>query len=142
MFKKQKQKNNSSKIGLAVVVSVVIVFFLIIGFGREYLSNLQVEREIQELEDERAALQDEKLSTLQLIDDLSSEYYLEKQARTKQGLARSGEKLLIVKDDDTNILIGAIGVEEDLFSLESISNPIKWYYYFFDTEKFNELKEL
>lgn len=141
MSKLLKQKNRSSKIGLAVLINVVIVFFLIIGFGREYLASLQVEREISQLEDQYSTLQEEKLSTLKLIEQLSSEYYLEKQARTKHGLAKDGEKLIIVKNDNSNAFSDTTVAGEEDF-IFSAPNPLKWYYYFFDMDRFSELVEL
>ncbi len=139
----KKGKKIGSKIGVVVLVNVVILFFLIIGFGREYVSNLQIEREIQNLEEERELLEQEQLSTLQLIEQLSSEYYLEKEARSKHGLGRDGETLIIVQNDD-GVNNNQLGVIDDLeeISLEGISNPFRWYYFFFDKEQFVMFKQL
>lgn len=139
----KRKSKTGAKIGIAVIVNLVILFFLVIGFGREYVSNLQIEREIQNLEEERELLEQDKLSTLQLIDQLSSEYYLEKEARSKHGLGRDGETLIIVQHEDS-MLNNQVGAVENLsdISLEEIGNPLRWYYYFFDKDHFALLQDL
>jgi cell division protein FtsB len=125
------------KIGLFVVVSVVILFFLIIAFGREYIGNLQVEHEIAMLEQERERLEAQQLDALNLIDELSSEYYLEKEGRTKHGLAKDGETLVVVTQDEEQEADVEF-LEEDSFA--QMKNPQRWYIYFFDKVQFESLK--
>lgn len=139
MSQNKKTFKTPGKIGLFMVVNVVILFFLIVGFGREYVGNLQIEREIARLEAERAELEAEQLETIELIDDLSSEYALERQARTKFGLGESGETLIVVQDpeidDETSSSAG------DEYLTES-TNLMRWYYYFFDQATFDKIKAL
>jgi len=129
------------RVGLFLVVNVVILFFLMVGFGREYVSNMQIEREIMQLEAERERLETEKLETLGLIEELSSEYYLERQARTKHGLGEPGETLVVIQDEaeDEAAIAAAAAADE---ALAQTSNPQRWYYYFFDKEMFAKLKSL
>ncbi|MBU1126056.1 septum formation initiator family protein [Patescibacteria group bacterium] len=138
MSTKQNQKR-ASKIGFIVLANVVILFFLIIGFGREYVSNIQIEREIRERDTERITLLDEQAETLRLIEQLSSEYYLEKEARLKHGLGRDGETVIIVQDGETS----GYGLDQlstdDGDQIEVIENPTKWFYYFFDKSAFSAL---
>ena len=143
MIKKQKQNKTARKIGFAMIANVIIIFIFVFGFGREYLSNMQVEREIKELEAEYAELQEERLSTLNLINELSSEYYLETQARTKHGLVKDGEEVIIIKDsDEISELAYENGGLLDSIAPEGIGNPLRWYFYFFVKVKFEELASL
>lgn len=126
------------KIGLFMLVNVVVLFFLLIAFGREYVGNAQIDREIRALEEEKARLEDEQLGTLDLIQELSSEQYLEKEARIKHNLAEEGETLVVIQDDEP---VGAI--DETIFEeKEIIPNPKAWYFYFFDSARFKETKTL
>ncbi|MFH1712207.1 MAG: septum formation initiator family protein [Patescibacteria group bacterium] len=129
------------RIGLFFVVNVVILFFLVVGFGREYVSNMQIEREIMQLETERGRLETEKLETLGLIEELSSEYYLEREARTKHGLAESGETLIVIQDG-SNDEASEIAAAQENEALAKTENPLRWYYYFFDKEMFQKIKSL
>lgn len=138
MTKKKKLIKSPGKIGLFMVVNVVILFFLIIAFGREYVGNLQIEREIAELEAQREQLESQQLDTLGLIDELSSEYALEREARTKFGMGEVGETLIVVQDEP----VGEIDTEDPNANVLPVGNPLRWYYYFFDKSSFEQLRSL
>lgn len=134
-----KKKN---KIKWFILINFVILFFLVIAFGKEYVGNIQVEREIAQLQDERSRLESDQLDTLNLISDLSSEYYLEQEGRTKQGLGREGETLVIIQGEPDSS-----GNGDDLetlgsYSLDSLGNPARWFFYFFANDTFEKLKNL
>lgn len=122
-----------------MLVNVVVLFFLIVAFGREYVGNIQVEREIQALETEKTRLEQQKLNTLNLIEELSSEEYLERQARTKHGLAEEGETLIVIQDEKS-----VTELDESLFAeeTEDVPNPRRWFFYFFDKEAYGKLDTL
>lgn len=122
---------------LILLVNAALLFFLALAFGREYVGNLQIRREIAELERQQQTLQGENLAAIDLIDQLSSEYYLERQAREKQGLARPGETLIIVKEDLAQPR-GTSAVEN--MEAPQVSNPQAWFYYFFVKERYQELQ--
>ena len=126
------QQKKSRKVKLFLALNVVVLFFLMIAFGREYIGNLQIRHEIQELEEQRAKLEDEQLNTLALISQLSSEYYLETEARTKHGLGKDGETLIVVQDGATRT--GDVLGESDE-RLDFVPNYQRWFYYFFDKER-------
>lgn len=76
----------------------------------------------------------EQLETMALIQELSSEYFLEQEARVKQGLGRDGETVVVIQEEE---------VEEEYQIQEmegSVSNVRGWFYYFFSNDKFQELK--
>lgn len=126
-----------AKLGTLFVVNVVVLTFLVLGFGREYLRNLEIERNIAFLEQENAHLEGEKLESLSVIESLSSEYYLEQEGRLKHGLAKPGEQLVIVYDAQAASVSG-----EDEDTASHISNPVRWYYYFFDHARYEQLQQL
>jgi cell division protein FtsB len=132
---------NGKKISIMLVGSVLLAAAFMVGFGREYLRNRSIEREIAGLQSENSRLEGKKLEFLSLIDDLSSEYYLEEQSRTKQGMAKPGETLILVDTGEYDAKpAGAVKGASD--ELSGLSNPSKWLYYFFDHEHFLGLKEL
>lgn len=127
------------KISLFMAVNVIVLGILFVGFGREYWRNLEIERDIAALQAEGERLEGEHLESLALIADLSSEYYLESEARTKRGLGEPGEQLVIVDLPDDNNLDGEVlGVSVD----DGLSNPTRWWYYFFNRTRFESLREL
>lgn len=132
---KRNGQNKSRKLRFFLVLNFLVLFFLALAFGREYVGNIQIQHEIKELEEERAALETDQLNTLSLIESLSSEYYLETEARTKHGLAKEGETLIVVQQDGVNHG-SVLGVQED--SLNFLPNYQRWFYYFFDKDRLIE----
>ncbi|MDP2631441.1 MAG: septum formation initiator family protein [Candidatus Uhrbacteria bacterium] len=139
----KEKKSSTHKFKLFVVLNVVILFFLILAFGREYVGNMQVEWEIASLEAEQTSLENEQLDTMNLINQLSSEYYLENEARIKHGLGREGETLVLIEDLEYVDEVPA-GQDDFLDTLApgGVGNPARWFYYFFNKSTFDELKSL
>lgn len=125
-------------LGTIFLVNIVVLCFLTLGFGREYLRNLEIERNIRQLEEEHATLEGEQLAALSVISSLSSEYYLEGEARKKRGLAKPGEQLVLV--DDT--AAAASAADDASAAAAAVGNPARWFYYFFDHKRFEELRAL
>lgn len=134
-------KNHLPSISLTLVVGVLIAIGFMVGFGREYLRNREIEQEIASLQAENDRLEGKRLEFLDLINTLSSEYYLEGEARVKQGMAKPGETLVLVdtnnaKLDERGLVLG---VSDEA---SGISNPARWFYYFFDHGRFVEIDKL
>jgi cell division protein FtsB len=124
---------------MIVIVNAVLLVLLLMAFGREYVGNLQVEREILMLEQQKAALEQEQLETAALIEQLSSEYYLEQEARTKHGMAKDGETVLIVTDEDQTSFYREGVVIPELVEEVTVSHPVRWMYYFFAPDRLSQL---
>lgn len=113
----------SWKISTIALILLASVFVLL--SGREYIHMLSVASEIRRVEGEKADLEGEKSVSLQLIQDLSSTYYVEKEGRTKQGLAAPGETVVVVTNTREH---SADNVD---FAAQKASNPRLWFLYFF-----------
>lgn len=120
------------------MINVAVLILLIFAFGREYVGNLQIEQEIAMQEAEREDLKQEELATLSLIQQLSSEYFLETEGRTKQGLGKEGEQLVIITGVEEEVSEESAGFFE-AYTEGGISNPMRWFYYFFRPDVFSEL---
>lgn len=127
-----------TKLGTIFLVNVVVLGFLALGFGREYLRNLEIERNIRMLEEQNAGLEQEQLQALAVIESLSSEYYLESEARKKHGMAKPGEELIIVDED----ALTAQAAADAHAAAEEVGNVTRWFYYFFDHQQFEDLRSL
>jgi cell division protein FtsB len=117
-----------------VGVHVLLFGLIAFGFGEEYLRNQEIEAEIARMEAEYADLEAQRLSSLALIDTLSSSYYVESEAR-QRGRGEPGERLVIVQDDTTPATQDTARLHDD------IPNPLRWYYYFFDRRQFDAMRE-
>lgn len=126
------------KFGTIFIVNLAVLAFLVLGFGREYLRNLEIERSIADLEAQNAALEGRRLESLSVIESLSSEYYLEGEARRKHGLAKPGESLSIVESGAA--ATDAYETIDD--DVATAHNAVRWWEYFFDHTTFEGLRTL
>lgn len=133
-------KRNKRTSSFFLVASIGLVVFLLVALGREYVGNLQIQYEIKQREKEVAELQGQQLQTLDLIDSLSSEYYLEREGRVKQGLTKQGEEVIVIAGDDIGVIEeeAPYGIER----VDQVSTAQRWFYYFFDQERFDYLRTL
>ncbi len=131
----ERRARHTSRARWIVLVNVVLFALIGFGFGEEYLRNRDIEAEIARMQSENAALEAERLSSLTLIDTLSSAYYVESEAR-QSGMGKEGEQLVIVED----------ALEDDMgtsvMTYDDVPNPLRWYYYFFDRAQFEALQDV
>ncbi len=131
----ERLHRHSSKARWIVLINVVLFALIGFGFGEEYLRNRDIETEIARMQAENAGLEAERLSSLSLIDTLSSAYYVEGEAR-QSGMGKAGEDLIIVQND---------AVHTDtvpVISYDDVPNPLRWYSYFFDRAQFEALQDI
>lgn len=131
----ERLHRHASKARWIVLVNIVLFALIGFGFGEEYLRNKDIEVEIARMQSENAALEVERLSSLSLIDTLSSAYYVEGEAR-QSGMGKEGETLIIVQDDVGNSEVSPT------ISYDDVPNPLRWYYYFFDRAQFEALQDV
>lgn len=129
MTKVRKQnKVPMERIKLIVAVNLLLIFLFALAFGREYVSTIQVRREIAKLEAERDALRGENAETVELIRNLSTELYLEEQARLKYNLVEPGENVYIFKDGQDD---ARLGIETEFNTEEETTPAEDWFRFFF-----------
>lgn len=127
---------HKSKFRIAVILPVILLLLVGFGFGEEYLRNREIEDQIARMQAENAKLDADRLSSLKLIDTLSSSYYVESEAR-QSGMGKEGEQLIIVESGSASDGIVAPAVSHD-----DVPNPIRWYDYFFDHDAFDALSNV
>ncbi len=121
---------------VATVLPVIIFALVAFGFAEEYVRNNDIEAQIERMQAENAALEADRLASLQLIDTLSSTYYVEGEAR-KSGMGKEGEQLIIVSDSRQDAEKTSVAVLHS-----DVPNPVRWYEYFFDHEAFLALTDV
>lgn len=108
-------------------VSIVAAFFATINFGREWYNNYRVDQEISRLRAQVGQLETERLSILNLKDELISQDFLEAEARIKLGLKKPGETAVVIPE-------GQVASEDVVLrkNRESDSSNLQlWWNYFF-----------
>ena len=130
---------------LLFVVNAVILVLLSLSFGREFLRNSEINREIQMLEQKAASLDSRNLDLLELNTAFQTESFIEREARLKLGMKKPGENVVVFKKQKAPPFDKASGGRqweaEDPFDILSgetkrqVANPTKWWYYFFDQDQ-------
>lgn len=113
----------------ARVVHLVIAALLlavVVSFGREVARRYAISRELSGLRAQAEELQKQKSQLSDMIDYFRSPLFQEQEARTKLGLAKPGESVVIVPLTDDN---QTEKVQQE--PQQTISNPLKWWLYFF-----------
>lgn len=111
------------------LLTIVVLLFLAINLAKSGLKSQEISQEIVSLEQEIQKLEKNNLEVKELIEYFNSTAYIEEKARIDLGLKKEGEKVVIVDDlinkktFDSNPTTDREGTE--------LSNPQKWWQYFF-----------
>lgn len=122
-----------------MVVNLIILLFIGMSFGREFYRDYEIQNEIDALRLEAEQLSAHNFEISKLNDSLETETFLEEEARLKLGLSKPGERLVVVVDEGPETISLNLGGQEEAISreeLENVSNPERWYYYYFNQRKF------
>jgi len=132
----ERQKHRHPKLRIAVIVHIVLFILVGFGFGEEYLRNAEIEHQISRMQAENAKIDADRLSSLKLINTLSSSYYVEGEAR-QSGMGKDGERLIIVENGTQSATSAAPAAAHS-----DVPNTLRWFEYFFDHSAFLELSSV
>lgn len=108
-----------------VALTVFLVLFAV-GFFRSFWRDYQIKQEIKQMELTKNNLEEKKIKTLDLLEQLNSDELAEREARLNFGLVKPGEQVVIITDD-----MQKISDTKKLNDEENQSNLIWWWRYFF-----------
>lgn len=109
-------------------LAIVVIAICFVGFAilRSYFQEYQIREEISRLKEEAAQLEAKKIETLEILKYVQSPEFVEEKARTEFNMQKDGERLVIIKNDERNLLSSG---QDNKIMVESsmLSNPIKWW---------------
>lgn len=129
-----------------MVVEIIILSLIGVSLAEEFVKRAQVDAETTKLEQELATYQGENQKIKSMIEFTKSESFFEGEARQRLGLAKPGEKVIIVRNSDnqndtspsqnTDVPRGIVGAQaprpQDLVSIPTkYHNVVNWWNYFF-----------
>lgn len=128
---KKDRKNFFSN--MALVLVLVILLFLIMGIGREYVKQRSLNSEIAGLEQELEKLNLNKKIFLSSIEEYQSDSFLEQEARAKFNLKKPGEKVAVipVPNMDDSLLTEKDEKRAQELRGARFENIFAWWQYFF-----------
>jgi cell division protein FtsB len=123
-------------------VSVVLLGVLSVAYARGYVRQAAIEQELARLEEERELLQKENAAISDWSESLQTQFFLEGEGRRKLGLAKEGERLVILSDEEGDDSSQPFESEEGDKGLEAAAettplaqqNFSLWWQYFFGGE--------
>ena len=113
--------------------NIVLVVLLLWGLVGEIGRSQSLQTDIDRLESQARALEDQNARLTTLGTALATNDRLEREARVKLGLQKPGESVIIVQDtrgQSGAIQPVAVGSASDT-PVAQLSNPQKWWKYFF-----------
>ncbi|PIR93202.1 hypothetical protein COT99_01930 [Candidatus Falkowbacteria bacterium CG10_big_fil_rev_8_21_14_0_10_43_10] len=120
---------------LALFIIILIAFPLVKKINQQRILN----REIKELEEEVARVDNKNEDLRELIDYLNSDSFAEKEARVNLDMRKPGEKVVIFKDDgasdanksEVETVFNIPGLDKGAEQVKK-TNSQKWRAYFFE----------
>lgn len=109
---------------------IIILILLAAAIAGAYIQKNKVNVEVDSLQREISRLEQGNNELGSLLEYLQTANFLETEARNKFGLAKEGEKAIVVVPPD-NIESSQINDhEQQITTLSDLSNPALWWYYF------------
>jgi cell division protein FtsB len=118
---------------LFVIVGTVMVILVGIANIRVYYSSYKIHQEIDALQRDIDRLQTKKIESMEILKYVTSNNFVEEKARTELNMQQPGEHVLVVSGVSStvvNTLNSAQPIDEAQPTRQTLSNPIKWWYYF------------
>lgn len=124
-----------SKLLIAIEIVVLVIFSS--ALAKEAIRKYQVQNEVEQLQQQLSELEQNNVELGKLVEYFESDIYKEEQARLKLGMQKPGEKIITVLGESTNVTNSVAGISEGQIKKdeENLTNPKKWWNYFFKITK-------
>lgn len=127
---KEQRKNKYLTMPIIFCGIILVLGFICVSLVREIARNRIIDAEIKKIEEEAKRLEAKNLEILDLVKQLEDSDFLEKEARLKLGLQKSGEQVVVINRVEQDVQVAGEGAD-----LDPENNPVKWWYYFFRNKK-------
>lgn len=112
-----------------LIFVIILLASFAFGFARAYFQDYKVRQEIRQLESEVKQLENKKIKSMEILNYVASDRYVEDTARTEMNLKKPGEHVLFIENDE-NTQGAERQFDQESTDGQNISNPLKWVYYF------------
>ncbi len=115
---------------LFLFVGFFVIIILALNFVRGYYQKYKVDQEILLLKEEISSLERKKIESMEILEYVSSEAFVEEKARTELNMKKEGEKVIYIKQGSVTEKKSNQKKEPRNIIGQNVSNPVKWWYYF------------
>lgn len=123
---------------IIIIIEFLLVTYLLYTLTASVYKSYQIDQHIKAFEAENERIEDENLIKSEEYEYYSSEVYVEKIAKQNLGLVNHGEEVLIIPSnalENTDVYENSAEYIEGGNNGSKLSNPEKWWNFFFDTER-------
>lgn len=111
---------------LFLILGLVVLIFLVFALGKKFFESREIDQEIDAAKADIAKLEARNNELGELLNFVSTDAFLEQEARLKFNLLKPGESVVVIQPNGQAPIEEAENRENDNFS-----NPRKWWSYFF-----------
>jgi cell division protein FtsB len=115
---------------LFLIANLAVLLVVGVSTVRESYRGWTVDHEISALEGKAQALEGRKMELGQLAARMQEPSYVEREARSKLGLQKPGEKVVVLEGVSATHTVWNIDVVAVAQPAETRSNPERWWQYF------------
>ena len=108
---------------------ILIAGFVVFVYAKGFYQDFKIKREVESLQKEIDGLESKKLESMEILSYVMSDNFVEEKARTELNMQKDGENIVFF-NLDKNFEAQNNDSEEEVENIKSLSNPIKWWYYF------------
>jgi cell division protein FtsB len=118
---------------LFLVVALILLIFISLSYARAYYKDYRVRQQITQLQYEVQQLEQNRIESLDILEYVTSDAFVEEKARTELNMQLPGEHVFVV--DDSGLDLGERGGANSSTHGQNVINPIKWWHYFFGSRQ-------
>ena len=124
--------NRFSRSGFFLVLAGIVFILILVSLGREVGRNRNIAKQIAALEKQARELEGRNTELLEIQDKLKDPEFVEREARTRFGLQKPGESVVVVR-------VPSSSNEKPATVLLRLSNVRAWWLYFFSHDEYKNL---
>lgn len=119
---------------LVIIAEFCLVAYLLYSLTSNVYQGYQIDKYITQFEEENQRIAMDNAKMTEDYDYYTSTQYIDKIAKQNLGLINAGEEVIIVAPEDKMILENQAEAEQEAheLSIYALSNPQKWWKFFFD----------
>ena len=111
---------------LFLIILIVIAILIAIAYARLYYEDYKVREEIESLQSEIQSLEHRELESLQLLEFVKTDDFVDRAAREQLEMKAPGENVVVINNRET----AKITKTAEHAKTVDISNPKKWWLHF------------
>lgn len=119
-----------------LVVGILILVLLCVAYSRAFYQNYRIRQEIKRLNQETQRLESKRFELKDTLEYVQSPGFVERKARTELNLMKEGENLVVVKGERSSSIVNG-QVQTKVVESRELTNPEKWWNYFFGSYSIN-----